>query len=81
MKKNQFTLGVITGMAAGVIAGILTAPKSGKETRTDLKKHAEDMRDTAQTDIESRIDEVKIVAEQVLDEVKGMVKDEERKGK
>lgn len=41
MKKdnNKFFLGVVLGAAVGVIAGILTAPKSGKETRQDLKEH------------------------------------------
>ena len=40
MKKdnNKFFLGVVLGAAVGVIAGILTAPKSGKETRQDLKE-------------------------------------------
>lgn len=40
MKKdnNKFFLGVVLGAAVGVLAGILTAPKSGKETRQDLKE-------------------------------------------
>ena len=37
MKK---VLAVIGAAAAGFAAGILTAPKSGKETRKDLKKKA-----------------------------------------
>lgn len=32
---------IIVGAAAGYVAGVLTAPKSGKETREDLKKSAE----------------------------------------
>ena len=35
MKK---LLTVVGAAAAGFVAGILTAPKSGKETRKDLKK-------------------------------------------
>lgn len=38
MSKGKVALGAIIGAAAGVVAGILTAPKSGKETRADLKK-------------------------------------------
>ena len=34
---GKFFLGALFGAAVGAIAGILTAPKSGKETRKDLK--------------------------------------------
>lgn len=41
MKKGQkFAIGAIVAAAAGYIAGILTAPKSGKETRQDIKDTA-----------------------------------------
>jgi gas vesicle protein len=33
MGKNKFFLGALLGAAAGAVAGILFAPKSGKETR------------------------------------------------
>ena len=36
-KDNKFFLGMILGAAAGVVAGVFLAPKSGKETREDLK--------------------------------------------
>jgi gas vesicle protein len=43
MKDNtkKFALGAVIAAAAGYIAGILTAPKSGKETRSDIKNAAE----------------------------------------
>ena len=39
MKKStgHFVLCTIFGMALGVIAGVLSAPKSGKETRAEIK--------------------------------------------
>lgn len=39
MKKStgHFVLGTIFGMALGAIAGVLSAPKSGKETRAEIK--------------------------------------------
>jgi gas vesicle protein len=43
MDKNttkKFALGTIIAAAAGYIAGVLTAPKSGKETREDIKNTA-----------------------------------------
>ena len=44
MTKGKFALGAIIGAAAGVVAGMLTAPKSGKETRADLKLKADEMK-------------------------------------
>lgn len=45
MKKNndggkKLALGALIGVVAGFLTGILTAPKSGKETREDIKKTA-----------------------------------------
>ena len=39
MKKStgHFVLGAIFGMALGAIAGVLSAPKSGKETRAEIR--------------------------------------------
>ena len=47
MSKGKFALGAVIGAAAGVVAGILTAPKSGKETRADLKAKADDLKQQA----------------------------------
>ena len=34
---GKFFLGAVCGVIAGAIAGVVLAPKSGKETREDLK--------------------------------------------
>ena len=47
MSKGKFALGAIIGATAGVVAGILTAPKSGKETRADIKAKAGEIKDQA----------------------------------
>lgn len=39
-KAKKFALGTLFAAAAGYIAGVLTAPKSGKETREDIKETA-----------------------------------------
>jgi gas vesicle protein len=44
MSKGKFALGAIIGAGAGLVAGILTAPKSGKETRADIKAKASDVK-------------------------------------
>ena len=38
-----FALGILGGVIGGVIAGLLLAPKSGEETREDLKKAADEL--------------------------------------
>ena len=35
---RKIALGTVIGVVTGYVAGILTAPKSGKETRQDIKK-------------------------------------------
>ena len=44
MKK---VLAALAAAAAGFAAGILTAPKSGRETREDIKKKAQELKDQA----------------------------------
>jgi|ADGO01.1.fsa_nt_gi hypothetical protein len=39
-RTKRFAVGALLAAAAGYIAGILTAPKSGKETREDIKNAA-----------------------------------------
>jgi len=35
---KRFAIGTVVAAAAGYVAGILTAPKSGKDTRKDIKE-------------------------------------------
>lgn len=46
MSKKIVATGIVAA-AAGAIAGILFAPKSGKETRADIKKKAGEAKDYA----------------------------------
>lgn len=39
MSQDNFWKGVLAGAVAGVIGGILLAPKSGQETREDIAKY------------------------------------------
>ena len=53
MTIGKFALGALIGAAAGLVAGILTAPKSGKETRADLKAKADELKiDINESDFE-----------------------------
>ena len=46
-KGGKFALGALIGVAVGAVAGILTAPKSGKETRADIKRKAGEFKEDA----------------------------------
>ena len=46
--SDEFFKGLLFGAVVGATAGILLAPKSGPETRADLKKLALDVNDRAQ---------------------------------
>jgi gas vesicle protein len=50
-KTKRFAIGALIVGAVGYVAGILTAPKSGKETRADISQ----MRDKTNEAIEGEI--------------------------
>jgi len=67
MSKSKVALGVIIGAAAGVVAGFLTAPKSGKETRADIKRKAHELKDDAADKIDQAKDKAGELAEKAGD--------------
>lgn len=66
MAKGKLAFGAVVGAVAGFVSGILLAPKSGKETRDDIKKASLDTKDVA----EKKAREAKNVAEQKAKEAK-----------
>ena len=48
---KRVAIGSTVAAAAGYVAGILTAPKSGKQTRSDIKDAAERSRAEAEKDL------------------------------
>ena len=48
---KKFILGAVVGALAGAVTALLTAPKSGKETRVDIKDKATDLSQTALRDV------------------------------
>ncbi len=71
MSKGKFALGAIIGAAAGLVAGFLTAPKSGKETRADLKAKAEEIK----SDAEKKAKDLKKQGDKVVKDTKKNVED------
>lgn len=50
-RAKKFAIGTVIAAAAGYVAGILTAPKSGKETREDIKDTAVKTYKTAEKEL------------------------------
>lgn len=51
--SSKFAIGAAVAAAAGFVAGILTAPKSGKETRDDIQQIAGKARNEAEHRLKS----------------------------
>jgi gas vesicle protein len=58
--KKMAVSAVIAGVA-GYIGGILTAPKSGKETRKKLAEEAEGLKDSTEEQLQKANEELKVL--------------------
>lgn len=82
MSKNgarKFAIGAIIMGAIGYLAGILTAPKSGKETREDIKNTANRVISEAEKELKKLHSELAAVTENarsIIEEKSGKAKDE-----
>jgi gas vesicle protein len=61
---------VVIGAAAGYVAGILTAPKSGKETRADIKNAADKYVAEAQAKLQTIREDVSNLIEEATEKAK-----------
>lgn len=69
---ESFFKGLLLGTVTGAVAGILLAPKSGAETREDIKKlaidlkdKAEDLYNNARREVEKKIEQLKRAGEKI----------------
>ena len=78
-RKNSrfefFALGFIAGMAAGTALALLTAPKSGRLLRRDLRRGLEDAGDSVRGQLEEKMRDVT----EGLHEIEKALKDTARK--
>jgi gas vesicle protein len=82
MSSGKILLGVLAGIAAGALVGILFAPDKGSETRRKIVEKGEDYIDGIQKkfndmldDITQKMDATKAKAEKLAADAKGKVED------
>jgi gas vesicle protein len=66
MDKKYLIEGIAIGAVAGAIATILLAPKSGKQTRDEIKTHLDEIRDCIVTRLEEAGEFTKKKYEQIV---------------
>lgn len=57
-RNRNYAVGAIFAGIVGYVTGVLTAPKSGKETREDIADKAKDIKDGAEDQLQTAQDEV-----------------------
>ena len=67
-------LNAVVAAAAGFAAGILLAPKSGKETREEIRARAQDTKKQLDTKADEAVDVLKESAAKAEVEARGMAK-------
>lgn len=73
VQKIAVGMGVVA--AVGVATGIIFAPKSGKETRKDLKNAAVNAVETIQDTVQKKTETMKDSAAQAVQEASNLIKD------
>ena len=61
MNTGKAILGVLAGMAAGAVIGMLFAPDKGTETRRKIAKKGEDLMDSLEDRIDRKFDELRAI--------------------
>jgi gas vesicle protein len=72
----NFALGMGLAATIGLMKGILYAPKSGKETREDLKKKASETVDTIKEKVRNGARALKAAKEKVSEKLDDVIKAE-----
>jgi gas vesicle protein len=71
---KKIAIGALVAGAAGFLTGILTAPKSGKETRQDIKQTANNVKREAERklkELQSELNDLLAKAQVLLNDQKG----------
>jgi len=69
MSSGKILLGVLAGVAAGALLGVLFAPDKGWNTRKRISKKADDYMDGLREKFDEFLDTISVKMEEVKDEV------------
>lgn len=75
MSKKNLLKGILFGLAVGGIAGVLLAPKSGKQTRQDLKRAYK----VTSKDIAKKLNSIEDISKSKYDQIVEVVLSEYQK--
>ena len=70
-ERKQVAIGATIGLTVGAVAGVLLAPKAGKETREDLAKSIQELPEKAK--------ELSVKTQEILSEAKEKIAEETHK--
>jgi gas vesicle protein len=71
-KSEDFVTGVIIGGLIGAVIGILYAPKSGRETREELGRKADELLSKAKEEYESAVEKSRKAYEATVQRLKAL---------
>jgi len=71
MSSGKVFLGLLAGVAAGALLGILFAPEKGSDTRKKFSKKGEDFADTLKERFNEFLDSIAEKFEEVKEEISG----------
>lgn len=69
MNKGSILVGLLAGVAAGAILGVLLAPESGNDTRKKITQKGNDYMDDLLSGLDELVGNVKQKAENIKEEV------------
>jgi len=79
MSSGKVLLGVLAGLAAGALLGILIAPEKGSVTRKKMSKKAEDYADGLKEKFDEFLDNISEKFEDMKEEVSDLTEQSEVK--
>ena len=74
-KTSNVILGFLSGAAIGLVAGILTAPDKGENTRAKIKDKVKDVADDFSDNLGDKINKLEEQIEQLKKEAQDRIKD------